>query len=96
VKRFTIPCDFDGIKAPFHVYVGNGPAPGCHPLKYQSLWLLEERKGNMPPEVMDSFQKLLNIATENKVDFEELVVYALGDKAESRVPKDGGTLTNAD
>lgn len=77
MKRFTVPCDFGDVKAPFHVYIGH-PVPSSHPLKYQSAWLLEERGGIIPTDVMDSFQKLHEIAKENKVSFEELCVYALG------------------
>jgi hypothetical protein len=79
MKRFTIPCDFAGVSAPFNVYIGN-PVPGSHPLKYQAAWLLEERGGVMPSDVMESFQKLYEVSRENEVSFEELCVYALGSK----------------
>jgi hypothetical protein len=78
VKKFTIPCDFAGTKAPFNIYVGE-PAPGVHPLQHQAYWLSTERSGTIPAEVMDSFQKLAEIARENGVSFEELCVYALGE-----------------
>jgi Domain of unknown function (DUF2610) len=77
MKRFTVPCTFGRLKSPFHVYVGE-PAPDVHPFKYQEAWLREERGGTIPIEVMESFQKLLNIARENNVSFEDLCVYALG------------------
>jgi hypothetical protein len=78
VKKFTIPCDFGEIKAPFNIYVGE-PAPGSsHPLQHQSAWLSRERGGTIPPEVMESFAKLLDISRENGVSFEDLCVYALG------------------
>jgi len=77
MKRFTIPCDFGGQKAPFHIYVGE-PSNDIHPLYFQAAWLAEKRGGTIPPEVMDSFGKLQNIAIENRVSFEELCVYALG------------------
>lgn len=80
MKKFTIPCDFAGVKAPFNIYVGE-PRPGKHPLQHQSSWLSRERGGTIPQEVMDSFQKLLDISTENGVSFEELCVYALGENA---------------
>lgn len=84
MKRFTIEqCDFGGTKAPFHVYIGN-PVPGSHPLKYQAAWLQEERGGIIPADVMDSFQKLYEIAKENEVSFEELCVYALGNKSDEQ------------
>ena len=76
MKRFTIPCDFAGQTAPFHVYIGQ-PTPGLHPLKYQAAWLKEERGGQVPLDVMESFQQLYNISKENNVSFEELCIYAL-------------------
>jgi hypothetical protein len=79
MKRFTIPCIFGAVKAPFHIYVGE-PCADEHPLHYQSQWLQVERGGSIPGEVMDSFQKLSTIAVENDVSFEELCVYALGEK----------------
>lgn len=82
MKKFTIPCDFGGVKAPFNIYVGE-PSSKFHPLQFQSFWLQEERGGQIPPEVMDSFQKLHEIALENKVSFEELCVYALGTATEN-------------
>ena len=83
MKRFTIPCDFDGLKSPFHIYVGD-PCADEHPLHYQSQWLKVERGGVIPPEVMESFDKLLAIGTENQVSFEELCVYALGTADKSK------------
>lgn len=92
MKRFTIPCQFGEVKAPFHIYIGQ-PAPGCHPLKYQTAWLREERGGAVPQEVLDSFGKLLAIAVENGVTFEDLCVYALGTAAEEQVEGQGGGAT---
>jgi hypothetical protein len=77
MKRFTIPCEFGDTKAPFHVYIGK-PSSGTHPLKYQAAWLLRERGGKIPEDVMDSFEKLHKISIENNVSFEDLCVYALG------------------
>lgn len=76
MKKFAIPCDFSGTKAPFNIYVGEA-SKKRHPLYYQALWLSEERGGTIPTEVMESFQKLADIADENNVSFEELCVYAL-------------------
>jgi ferric-dicitrate binding protein FerR (iron transport regulator) len=82
VKKFTIPCDFGGTKAPFNIYVGE-PAADCDdPLRHQAAWLSRERGGTISEDVMDSFRKLLAIAHENDVSFEELCVYALGTTSE--------------
>lgn len=83
MKKFTIPCDFGGQKAPFNIYVGE-PEPSKHPLQHQAHWLSVERGGTIPSEVMDSFQKLHDIAKENNVSFEELCVYALGTAGEEK------------
>lgn len=77
MKRFTVPCDFNGVKYPFHVYVGE-PHPQRHPLQHQAWWVSTIRGGNIPQEVMDSFERLHKIAIENNVSFEDLCVYALG------------------
>lgn len=77
MKRFTVPCDFNGVKHPFHVYIGE-PHPKKHPLQFQAWWLSSERGGTIPQDVMDSFEKLFKIAQENNVSFEDLCVYALG------------------
>ena len=82
MKRFTVPCIFGKVKSPFHIYIGE-PLKKHHPLKYQSAWLASERGGVIPNEVMESFEKLYNIAMENNVVFEELTVYALGNNPES-------------
>ena len=77
MKKFTIPCEFGNEKAPFNIYIGESSRKR-HPLYYQARWLATERGGVIPAEVMDSFQKLSDIAHENSVSFEELCVYALG------------------
>lgn len=76
MKKFTVPCDFGGRKAPFDVYIGM-PKPGNHPLQNQAWWLSAERGGTIPAEVMESFGKLLELAEKNGVSFEDLCVYAL-------------------
>jgi len=76
MKKFSIPCDFGGQKSPFDVYIGN-PKEGNHPLQNQASWLSKERGGHIPPEVMDSFAQLLELAKKNGVSFEDLCVYAL-------------------
>ena len=76
MKKFTIPCDFGGKKAPFDVYVGM-PKQGNHPLQNQAHWLATERGGTIPSEVMESFAKLLALSEKNGVSFEDLCVYAL-------------------
>ena len=77
MKKFTVPCDFNGAKSPFTIYVGS-PKEDHHPIHFQSDWLSKERGGTVPQEVMDSLSQLRDIATKNGVSFEDLCVYALG------------------
>ena len=83
MKRFSVPCDFAGRKVPFNIYVGE-PNPKNHPLQHQAHWLSSERGGNIPADVMESFEKLWKIAQENNVSFEDLCVYAMGAAAEEK------------
>ena len=76
MKKFTIPCDFGGVKSPFDVYITNTP-PKADPLGDQAKWLWEERGGKIPDDVRDSFRKLRALADKNKVSFPDLCVYAL-------------------
>ena len=94
MKKFTIPCDFGGQKAPFAIYVGE-PRDDRHPLVNQQNWLSSERGGSIPQEVMDSFEKLHNIAKENNVSFEDLCMYALGQAAEEKAAAANGQVNAA-
>jgi hypothetical protein len=77
MKKFSIPCDFNGVQAPFTIYIGD-PEPKHHPLHFQADWLSRERGGTIPSNVMDSVAKLKDLSEKNNVSFEELCVYALG------------------
>ena len=76
MKKFSVPCNFNGVKAPFTIYIGE-PENKHHPLHFQADWLSKERGGNIPQEIMDSIAKLKDLADKNSVSFEELCVYAL-------------------
>ncbi|MBM3579243.1 MAG: DUF2610 domain-containing protein [Alphaproteobacteria bacterium] len=75
VKKFTANCDFGGQRSPVDLYVGS-PALGSHPLGFQSKWLASKR-GTIPPEIMTSFGKLVEIAERNRVPFEDLCEYVI-------------------
>ena len=79
VKRFTVPCDFGGVKSPFTIYIG-APEPQHHPLHFQAEWLSKNRGGTIPGDVMDSISKLFELSKKNNVSFEELCEYALSDE----------------
>ena len=87
MKKFSIPCDFNGQKAPFTIYVGN-PKPDHHPIFFQSDWLSKERGGTVPQEVMDSLAKLKDLSEKNGVSFEDLCVYALGAAQQEEIEKE--------
>ncbi len=77
MKKFTVPCNFNGVQAPFTIYIGSRE-DNHHPLHFQADWLSKERGGTIPQEVMDSIAKLKELADKNHVSFEDLCVYALG------------------
>ena len=95
MKKFTVPCDFGGQKAPFTIYIGD-PEPKHHPLHFQSSWLSKERGGTIPGEVMDSIAKLKDIADQNNVSFEDLCVYALGAAQQSEEESAGEEKTGTE
>ncbi len=78
MKKFTVPCDFGGVKAPFTIYIGE-PEPQHHPLHFQAEWLSKNRGGTIPGDIMESISKLYELSKKNNVSFEELCVYALDD-----------------
>jgi hypothetical protein len=61
VRKFSIPCDFGRERSSFDFYLGE-PAGDLHPLKYQQLWLLENRGGKIIPELRESLEKVLRLA----------------------------------
>lgn len=78
VKKFTANCDFGGQKSPVDLYVGN-PQGGSHPLAFQSKWLATAKRGTIPPEIMNSFAKLVEISEKNRVPFEDLCEYVIAE-----------------
>ncbi len=82
MKKFSVPCDFGGNKAPFDFYIGD-PKPGNHPLQNQASWLSTNRGGTVPGDVMESFSKILKLAEENGVSFEELCAYAMEEQSKT-------------
>ena len=75
-QKFTTNCEFGGKKIPVTLYIGN-PAPNLHPLAFQGKWLNKEKGGNIPNGIMQSFEKLKNIADGSKLSFEELCKYVV-------------------
>lgn len=78
VKKFTTDCDFGGQKVPVTLYVGTPSLEAPHPLHFQSKWL-SGRGGVIPPDVMNSFAKLKEIADKNRVPFENLCEYVINE-----------------
>ncbi len=78
MKRFTIPVEFEGVQAPFHIYV----AETWPFLDDQFTWVQKVRGCKIPSGVRESFQRLYKIAQDNKISFSQLCVYALGTSAD--------------
>ena len=76
MKKFSIPCSFNGQVSPVDFYIGK-PNPANHPIQFQSKWLSSEKGGQVPQEMMDSIAKVKIIADENNISFEELCAYAI-------------------
>ena len=76
VKQFTIPCQFGQETSPVTLYIGH-PEGTHHPVHFQSEWLSSTKGGTIPQDLMDTLQKLHDLANENGADFEELCYYAL-------------------
>lgn len=77
VKKFTANCDFGGQRAPVTLYVGTPSVQSPHPLNFQSKWLSQVKGGTIPSDIMDSFEKLAEIAAKNRVPFEDLCAYVI-------------------
>ena len=76
VKQFTIPCQFGQEMSPVTLYIGH-PEATHHPINFQSNWLSSAKGGTVPQDLMDTLQRLHDLAEENGADFEELCYYAL-------------------
>ncbi len=82
MKRFTAPVTFIydqfGTKYAWHIYIRD-PYAGRNPVD-DFIHLTEYWTGAViPQEIQDSFRRLLKIAEENNVSFQDLCVYAIGD-----------------
>lgn len=75
-KTFSIPCDFGGQKQSVLFSIG-APNPEYHPIHFQSTWLSSTKGGTVPTDIMESIQKLHELAMKHKVSFEELCYYAI-------------------
>ncbi len=79
MKKFSVPCTFGNVQAPFTVYVGS-PEPQHHPLHFQAEWLTKTRGGTVNKDIMDSISKLYELSKKNNIDFEELCVFAFNNE----------------
>ena len=57
MKKFKIPCVFEGSISPVTFYIGN-PEKEHHPIQFQADWLSKERRGTVPPDIMQSLEEL--------------------------------------
>jgi|GEM_PF-3533904 len=74
--KISLPCWVNGTtqKRDFFIFE---VFPWKHPLETQFRYYKEERECTVPPEVMESFGRLHQMAKENAVLFTELVRYAM-------------------
>lgn len=76
MRKFLVDCNFGSQTQSFAIYIGE-PEPSHHPLHFQSEWLGKNRGGTIPPNVMDSLEKLHKLSIENNISFETLCMEAL-------------------
>ncbi|WP_263374237.1 DUF2610 domain-containing protein [Granulicella aggregans] len=90
LTSYTVQADFNGVQQPTKFYIRDWPSEYPYEgIDDQAIWLKEARGATFPPDVIDSFHKLVKIAKDNKVSFRELTEYALkstDDKAERAKP----------
>jgi hypothetical protein len=80
MRPFTVPIEMECSRpgtATFRVFIG-APAPGAHPLAYQAAWLREVHGAGIEAEALQAFERLLGVAREAGVSFEELCQRSLG------------------
>lgn len=90
IKKFTVPCDFGGVKAPFDVFIRE--LPEDTPFKGiddQAEWLWQARGGTVPEAVKTAFKQLQIIAWRDGVSYPDLCVEAL-DAANKEKKKNTG------
>ena len=80
---FDIPCSFSEGLHRFRFYVGESSV-FRRPLYYQRQWLAIERGGEVPSDVIDSFENIHSIAQHNKVNSAELMAFSLSYHLESK------------
>jgi uncharacterized protein len=78
MKRFTVSVTCGSVKSPFDVYIWDWKLDEP-PTTAQFAWIEKARGCEVPKDVVESFQKLYQIARDHKVSYSELTVYALGD-----------------
>jgi uncharacterized protein len=78
MKRFTVPITCGLVKTPFDVYIWDWKLDEP-PTTAQFAWIEKARGCEVPKDVVESFQKLYQIARDNKLSYSELTVYALGE-----------------
>jgi tetratricopeptide (TPR) repeat protein len=82
MKKIKVPCrNDDGEEQWVDIRIGE-PAPDAHPLKHQAACLARERSLRIQQSVMDSFEKLRDIASQHRLSFEDLCGYALSSKSD--------------
>jgi uncharacterized protein len=78
MKQFTVPIICGTVQSPFQVYIWDWKLDEP-PTTAQFAWVEQANGCEVPDDVVESFQKLYDIARENNVSYSELTVYALSE-----------------
>ncbi|WP_339040545.1 DUF2610 domain-containing protein [Candidatus Lariskella endosymbiont of Hedychridium roseum] len=76
LKKFDIPCFFNGAKQTIAVFLGDS-APDHHPLHFQAEWITKDKGGQIPQDIMETVAKIQDLAKRSNVPFMDLWQYAL-------------------
>jgi uncharacterized protein len=80
MKRLTVPISCGAVTSAFNIYVWDWGLDEP-PTTAQFDWLQKARGCEVSKDIVESFQKLYKIARDNKVSFQELVLYALNNSS---------------
>lgn len=76
-KKFSAPCNFNGVSSPFTFWISDDYKPGNHPLDFQTKWLSSARGGILDPKISEGIMQIAQISEKNKISFEYLFGIAM-------------------
>jgi len=88
-RRYTLPADFGGAKAPFNIFIQDWPPEYPYGgIDDQVIWLKEARGGTFPSEQVELLRKIEKLAHDYNVSFPELADTALNVSANNNSNRD--------